>query len=1729
MPSPVEPAAEVDGGSASDESGGGNDDAAPGEETQQRSTARWTDEDWRLWNSGGWWEATRNRAPSTETTPTPDGEHSDGHGTGYVRRSYTTRSSDPWLNPWKDPWTSSQYGSQRDEVPEERGGGNDKIVAPEFSGEEDRDGTRARSYLRKIEAWRRVTRLKPNKQALVLYNGLTGKAWHDAEEIDVKMLDSNDGVEKFIGWITQRYLDKEVVKAGRYMSDFFKLFKRGTNQDIRDYNSEFDRHLTKLKEVGCVLPGVCSSWWYIDKLRLDSATELSLLSSVNNQYDLGRLQEAAVVQDRMNRRLWETGRRSDTKDNKKNQQAYMTELDDIPEDMEDFEDAEDFDETYVPDDEDPEAHEAFVAFQNAKAKYNNMLKARGTTLTKSREEALSRAKARSFCSACGKKGHWHKDAECPKNKGKDAAAAPHVTHVVFYTEGTYLDTIVDCACSRTLAGTMWCRKYIELAKDNGIPYIIINQDETFKFGGPKLYPSKKAIIGWLAIQGRWFLIKIALVAAQVPLLLSRPVLASLGMNYKMDINVADFTKLSLEHVKLDFTTSGHPRVNAVNFGPKVPLWPDNIDWSVTEVHIPDTASAASRAYMASAASVGRVHFFYPKVHGHIFDMLTRDTLPSETFLHWWNQQTHVRDFWVEDDEYMVRVHVTPRRTCFDPGRWNTSDDTLRTNLLKELDECRETTCIPCYGNGITHCLEHRWRHDSSPRADFLWIGRSRFRRRRTTEQTCCPTIRPVSDVQDRSQVAMEDDSCRAHPTDGGSGHPSEVRVDCAGAEGDSLGDAGHQGGPHLQSGRHLAHVAGRLEGEVQPGGHPLAAATHTGATHEAAAGEHPTDRRGEGVLRELQGLHVQGGQLELPELGGEGGGDEPQPQPRLGTSGSLGTSREVQAPSRWNFFREWGSRTFGRSADSSGGASQGQAQDGEEHHEDSENIEDSASDVGFRGIQPGVGARDEHGGSDQGHGVATSGAEGRQSGGGQEGQGVLAGASKVKMKKKAYWDKVDQLHKMRIEMNRRSCYITAEHDALDELYNVGETTPTAELYVPEENTIFEAEQDSDVIDLDDYDTDKETGHPRIKLTYPEDYDEVRNLPSKRMKRVAKKRVKGWVHRALLCLTTTLVALSTPVVAELNDAILEPAKDLCKAVLGPNALQGKKEEIALLELFAGSAHLTMEFARQGHHVLEPRDILYGHNLFDPLQQESVFNDIQYKRPKLLWIALPCTKWSTWQRYNYAHRKQQLRRERQKQRRLVHFAVEAAWHQVAMGNEVMFEHPKYSDMWTDPSMQSFMECEHVVAADLDMCRYDLRAVTDGGRLRKPTKVVATNPNLVKELTRTCHGGHEHTPTEGRNTKAAGIYTRTFCKAVIEGYKNTDRSVWFQPGDHAAAKTTWENYVANNEGDLTTTSGNNMSGIEFPENVPATLGKALRRVHQNLGHPANHDLARHLKLSGASEAAVKAAQGLRCTTCNRKGNPGTRRPAKLARPMEFNQEVCLDTLNLLDSEKKKVEVLSIVDTATGYHVVKKIRGRKSADLLADFTDAWLTWAGPPLKVTCDQERGFIKDFVDGLEMVGIQVRFIAGQAHWQQGIVERQGQWYRAIWDRTIAHSQPLPHEIEYTLAMVSAAKNNLRRKHGYSPAQWLFGAEPRLGDAMLDEDANLYTKEELRSPNEVWRRRQAIRLAAREAFMQTQADDALKRALLGRPRADQEIYEQGDYVYIFSQQDDGWCGTKTPKRR
>lgn len=54
---------------------------------------------------------------------------------------------------------------------------------------------------------------------------------------------------------------------------------------------------------------------------------------------------------------------------------------------------------------------------------------------------------------------------------------------------------------------------------------------------------------------------------------------------------------------------------------------------------------------------------------------------GETFLNWWHQQHDMgRDFWIEREDVLLRIHVTPRRTFFDPRTWKTKDKALMTQL-----------------------------------------------------------------------------------------------------------------------------------------------------------------------------------------------------------------------------------------------------------------------------------------------------------------------------------------------------------------------------------------------------------------------------------------------------------------------------------------------------------------------------------------------------------------------------------------------------------------------------------------------------------------------------------------------------------------------------------------------------------------------------------------------------------------------------------------------------------------------------------------------------------------------------------------------------------------------------------------------------------------------------------------------------------------------------------------
>ena len=421
----------------------------------------------------------------------------------------------------------------------------------------------------------------------------------------------------------------QITQIGRGLSDFFRKLRRKEGQTIREYLSEFDRALARLTECGCTLPDMASAWVFVDRMSLEESAELNLLASVGNEYNLKRLQQAAIVQDRSLRKPWETSTRASSRDsaagrgprrewwNKRSSQSAHLTGHGEGEDHDFYEhdpDAELGAEDIVPEAVAEEWYESFMTHETAKQKYRDNLRQRGTSSEALRELAndrLAQAKARSFCAGCKRRGHWHKDSCCPLNqsgrKGAESngtggggtttqspstpAKTSYQCSVVYVTwdlgkpvEDTYLMAIADTACSKSVMGAGWLDSYLkETAKFDYKPQFV-NVKENFKFGASRVFEASYAVIITFALRGVVIQAKVAVVHGDVPLLLSRGALAKLGAVLDVAENTADFKVINVKGFPLKITDTGHPAVPFVPIRPPAP-YESHKDWASEDLKI----------------------------------------------------------------------------------------------------------------------------------------------------------------------------------------------------------------------------------------------------------------------------------------------------------------------------------------------------------------------------------------------------------------------------------------------------------------------------------------------------------------------------------------------------------------------------------------------------------------------------------------------------------------------------------------------------------------------------------------------------------------------------------------------------------------------------------------------------------------------------------------------------------------------------------------------------------------------------------------------------------------------------------------------------------------------------------------------------------------------------------------------------------------------------------------
>ena len=811
-----------------------------------------------------------------------------------------------------------------------KGSFSEKMAVPSFDagGSGEALGVSARSYLRQVDAWVKVTRTPKAQQALLLYQHLSGRAWVESEELNVEALADENGLKIFRAWVQERYQEVEVSKIAESLTAFFRRLKRQPGQTIREFNSMFDRCHSRLLEIDCRLPEVAKAWAYLSALSLNNSEELALLASVGNDYSTTKLQRAAVLHEKSLRPPWQP-RKGFVQDGKGVKATYMTGVGDVDED----------DEGVTPDEDDVMTeedaillHEAYVAQETAKSRYREIAKARGVDPRIMKDgrrapednkpgvdERLAQAKARSFCAGCGRKGHWHKDSVCPLNaRNQQSNQQAHVTSSVGDASagsvvqvayevgdlgGGKLLAITDPACSKTVTGQKWLDDYLKLARASGIETQFINLLDDFRFGASKLFRANYTASIVMEVSGKRFVVRASVVDGEVPLLLSRKALSKLGMIYDIENHTAKFKNLGVDHFSLLTTDNGHPAIQvnpSALAGQKLPapqewggdevkLLPMRPQYTAHSIHMtsdlksPDCSDRIeSRAdSFPPGGPLGDLmpKIFYPKkIDASVRNMLCASPLNSDLFAAWWGRTPISKDFWIETASALIRVHVVPRRGFFNPHQWTTSQEHVKQELLRALGEVRSTSAVSCSSFHALMPIHDMWRATISNQHPVLWIGRTIFPRAPGSFPTDSSSCVGLSLGTDNGDLVDTHGKCLGH---------DQGAAPCEGVP------DGHRHTPVLERGRSTPAYPREEEGHgrcVSMNKGQLLAQCQTLAGRAGKGYKRPAHAPDPGLMYEVQrgcsgGIRqaqreaVQGGPSELPEVGdpgseGEGSGPD---------------------------------------------------------------------------------------------------------------------------------------------------------------------------------------------------------------------------------------------------------------------------------------------------------------------------------------------------------------------------------------------------------------------------------------------------------------------------------------------------------------------------------------------------------------------------------------------------------------------------------------------------------------------------------------------------------------------------------------------------------------------------------------------------------------------------------------------------------------------------------------
>ena len=277
-----------------------------------------------------------------------------------------------------------------------------------------------------------------------------------------------------------------------------------------------------------------------------------------------------------------------------------------------------------------------------------------------------------------------------------------------------------------------------------------------------------------------------------------------------------------------------------------------------------------------------------------------------------------------------------------------------------------------------------------------------------------------------------------------------------------------------------------------------------------------------------------------------------------------------------------------------------------------------------------------------------------------------------------------------------------------------------------------------------------------------------------------------------------------------------------------------------------------------------------------------------------------------------------------------------------------------------------------------------------------------------------------------------------------------------------------------------------------------KTMLKLHRQFAHPPKNRLIALLKDANVwreeYEDIIEQINA-ECELCKIYAKTPSRPVVGMPMASKFNEKFAMDLKKWNDRW-----ILHIIDMWSRYTMSIFIDRKKPANIIDVLMTQWIGKFGVMRALMTDNGGEFNSDEMREITSVlNVQLCTTSGESPWQNGLCER----VHAVTDMMLVkleadygkiNSQTLP-------SWANMARNSLQMWNGFSSHQLVFGENPNLPNIMNN---NLPALQGTTS-SEVFAEHLNALHAARKAFIQTEADEKIRRALRNKVRASEQVFE------------------------